>query len=147
VPWLASAIEGLAFVPATVVRLFLLALFDRLTAGWTKRVALVAAMLVVLGARRARGRQGRRAFARAGVIEGAVSFASLRVLFATTCDRARFVATGIVVDAAPRPRSRTPTGWLSFAITAVVTLSSRGEWPWYDRSVRSMHARRTRRAV
>jgi len=125
VPWLASAIEGLAFVPATVVAIFLLALFDRLTAGWTKRVALVAAVLVVLGAAigLASGKDVVHSLAQ-GVVEGAVAFAFAWLLLRYDLRTVpAFVATGIVIEAARDAfRDGSADGWLACAITTLVVL-------------------------
>jgi len=125
VPWIGSFIAGLAFVPATVVTLYLLSVFDRMTAGWSRRVALVAALLVVLGAAVgvAAGKEIWLSLAH-GVIEGAVTFAFAWLLLRYDLRTVpAFVATGIVLDALHDAlASATATGWLSFAITTIVVL-------------------------
>jgi Type II CAAX prenyl endopeptidase Rce1-like len=126
VPWLGSAIAGLALVPATAVTLFLLAVFDRMTAGWTKRVPLVAAMLVLLGAAVgiAAGKELVPSLAQ-GVIQGAVAFAfAWLVLRYDLRTVPAFVATGIALDTLQDAmRDGTPAGWLAFAITTVVAVA------------------------
>jgi hypothetical protein len=126
VPWLASAVGGLALVPATAVMLFLLSVFDRVTAGWTRRVALVAALLVALGAAvgLAAGKEVLPSLA-TGAIQGAVSFAFAWLLLRYDLRTVpAFVATGIVLDAAHDALvASTPSGWVSFAIAAAVTLA------------------------
>ena len=122
-PWLAGAISGLAFVPATAVTLFLLAVFDRLTAGWTRRVAVVAAMLVVLGAAvgLAAGKDLVPSLA-AGVLQGAVAFAFAWLLLRYDLRTvAGFVATGIVLEAAHDAMLEgTAGGWIACATTVLV---------------------------
>jgi hypothetical protein len=77
-----------SLVPALAVTLFLLAVIDRGTAGWTRRVPLAAVVLVVFGVAVAllSGLEVVEALRR-GVVEGlvAVAFAWLRC--ATTSDR------------------------------------------------------------
>jgi hypothetical protein len=124
-PWLGSVISGLAFVPATVVTLFLLSVFDRITAGWTRRVALVAAMLVVLGA--AVGVLAGKEIVPSvvqGVIQGAVAFAFAWLLLRYDLRTVpAFVAAGMVLDAVQDAlRDSTAAGWLACAITSVVVL-------------------------
>jgi hypothetical protein len=124
-PWVASAVAGLAFVPATAVTLFLLSIFDRLTVGWTKRVPLVATMLVALGAAvgLATGKDVASSLAQ-GVLQAAVAFAfAWLVLRYDLRTVPAFVATGIVLDALHDAIvDATPAGWLAFAITTAITL-------------------------
>jgi membrane protease YdiL (CAAX protease family) len=124
-PWLGSVIAGLAFVPATVVSLFLLSVFDRITVGWTRRVALVAAMLIVLGAAVGvlAGKEVLPSIAQ-GVIQGAVAFGFAWLLLRYDLRTVpAFVATGVILDALiDAMRDATAAGWLSCAITSVVVL-------------------------
>jgi hypothetical protein len=48
-PWAGALTGGLAFIPAASVTLFLLAVVDRATAGWTRRISLAALFLVLFG--------------------------------------------------------------------------------------------------
>jgi len=122
-PWLASAVTGLAFVPATVVMLFVLAAFDRLTAGWTRRVALAAAIVVVAGAAVAvaAGKDGVQSLVQ-GVIEGAVTFVFIKLLLRYDLRTVPgFVAAGLILDAVQDALvDGTPAGWAACAITSLV---------------------------
>jgi hypothetical protein len=125
VPWLASAIAGLAFVPATVVTVFLLSLFDRLTAGWTRRVALVAGMLVMLGAAvgLAAGKDVVQSLGQ-GIVQGAVAFAFAWLLLRHDLRTVPgFVAAGIILETVRDAlRDGTAAGWGAFAITTLVVV-------------------------
>ena len=122
-PLLAAAITGLALVPATAVTLFLLAVFDRLTAGWTKRVPVIAALLIVLGVAVAlvSGKDVLSAGAR-GAIEGLTTFAFAWLLLRYDLRTVpAFVATGIALEAARGALlDGTPSSWLACAITTAV---------------------------
>lgn len=122
-PWLAAGVSGVAFVPALAVTLFLLSVFDRLTEGWTRRVPLIAAVLVVLGVSVALGSGKDMLTASAqGAIEGLTTFAFAWLLLRYDLRTVpAFVATGLILEAGRGAAlDGTASSWAGFAITAAV---------------------------
>ncbi|MFO1314132.1 MAG: type II CAAX endopeptidase family protein [Burkholderiales bacterium] len=125
-PWIGALTSGLAFVPALAVTLFLLAVVDRATAGWTRRIALAALVLVLIGVALAivSGRDVGHALLQGGV-EGlttlAMAWLVLRFDLRTV---PAFVATGIVLEAAKTATlAGTATAWGIVALAAAVTVA------------------------
>jgi hypothetical protein len=120
-PWVAPVVAGLAFVPALALTGFLLSLFDRLTSGWSRRVVLVAVLLVLLGVAAAiAGGQDLLPALAAGGAQGATMFAVVWLLLRhdLRCVPA-FVATGLVLDAVRATLlAGTTAAWIACALTA-----------------------------
>lgn len=100
-PWFAAVLEALAVVPASALTLFFLALVAQVTSGWTRRLTLVCAVLVVASAVPGvvAGADLVQALAK-GAIEGASTFAfGWLVLRYDLRTVPAFVATGIALAA------------------------------------------------
>jgi hypothetical protein len=125
-PALGAVTAAFAFVPATAVTLFLLAVIDRATVGWTRRIALVAAALVILGVAVAlvAGHDVADAL-RHGVVEGlvalGVAWLVLRYDLATV---PAFVTTGLLLEGAKAAAlAGTSHAWWLFALGAAATVA------------------------
>jgi hypothetical protein len=121
-PFAGAATAGFAVVPALTVTLFLLSVVDRATAGWTRRIAVAALVLVLLGIAFAitAGRDVGHALLQ-GVVEGGAAFAMASLVLRYDLRTVpAFVATGIVLEAL---KSAVLSGhWGLPAVTAVVTV-------------------------
>jgi len=121
-----AIVSGIALVPAAAMTLFLLSVFDRITYGWSRRVGLVALLLVLLGV--AVGIVSGQEIGQAllqGAVQGVTAF-----LFAWLVMRydlravPPFVATGLVLEAVRRASLvATPSAWLMCVVTAVVAIA------------------------
>jgi hypothetical protein len=122
-PWIAAALAGVSVLPAAAVTLFLLSIFDRVTLGWTRRVGVVAALLVLLGMAVAlvSGEDLAHAVVK-GAIEGGTTFAFAWLLLRYDLRTVpAFVATGLVLDAVRAAAlSMTPMAWIACGVTAAV---------------------------
>jgi hypothetical protein len=124
-PAAGAVVSAFAFVPALAVTLFLLAVIDRGTAGWTRRVPLVAIALAMFGVAVAllSGLEFGDALRR-GVVEGlvALAFAWLVLRYNLTSVPA-FVATGLLLDGARSAAlvGSPSAGWL-YALSAATTI-------------------------
>lgn len=122
-PWIGALTSGFAFVPALAVTLFLLAVIDRATAGWARRVPLAALVLVLIGVALAiaAGRDAPHALLQ-GVVEGltALAMAWLVLRYDLRAVPA-FVAAGIVLEAGKSAAlaGTAPAWWLHAAAAAV----------------------------
>jgi hypothetical protein len=125
-PWLGALTSGLAFVPSVAVTLFLLAVLDRATAGWTRRLPLAALALVLCGIALAiaGGRDGGHALFQ-GVVEGLATFAMawlvLRYDLATV---PAFVATGMALQSVKAAAlAATGAGYALCAVTVATVIA------------------------
>ncbi|MBK9117378.1 MAG: CPBP family intramembrane metalloprotease [Betaproteobacteria bacterium] len=125
-PWVGALTAGLAFVPALAVTLFLLAVVDRATVGWTRRIALAALVLVGIGVALAivAGRDAGHALLQGGV-EGLVALAMAWLVLRYDLRAVpAFVATGIVLEAGRTAAlAGTATAWALVALATVVTVA------------------------
>jgi hypothetical protein len=123
-PWLTPILLGAAVVPGVALTLFLLAVFDRVTAGWRRRLALVALVLILISVAVAvlSGQEMWQAVPH-GAIEGATAFAfAWMVLRYDLRAVPAFVATGLVLEAfRSASLAATPAAWMSFGLAAVVS--------------------------
>ena len=113
-----------AGIGALAVGLFLLALLARFTAGWTRRLPLAAALLVVLAT--ASALPGARELAPAvvaGLVGGLTAFAvAMLVLRHDARALPAFIATTIILaDAHGAGLVALPLAWALFATSAAVT--------------------------
>ena len=110
-------------MPAAALTLFLLAVFDRVTAGWRRRLAAVAFALIVISVAVAivAGHELWQAVPH-GAIEGAIAFAfAWMVLRYDLRAVPAFVATGLALEAfRSASLAATPAAWLSFGIAVAV---------------------------
>lgn len=125
-PAAGAVLSAFSLVPALAVTLFLLAVIDRGTAGWTRRIPLAGAVLVLFGVAVAllSGLEVVDALRR-GVVEGlvALAFAWLVLRYDLTTVPA-FVATGLLLEGARNAAlGGTLSGWWLFALGAATTVA------------------------
>ena len=122
-PLISAVLFGTAVIPAAALTLFLLAVFDRVTAGWRRRLAAVAFALIVISVAVAivAGHESWQAVPH-GAIEGAIAFAfAWMVLRYDLRAVPAFVATGLALEAfRSASLAATPAAWLSFGIAVAV---------------------------
>lgn len=125
-PLAAAALGGLSLVPALAVVLFLLAVIDRATGGWTRRRLVAALAIVLFGVASATiaGQTTGHALLE-GVVDGLATFAfAWLVLRYDLRSIPAFVATGQILAAAKGAAlTATTTGWTAFAIGTVVSIA------------------------
>ena len=125
-PWAGALTGGLAFIPAVTVTLFLLAVVDRATAGWTRRISLAALFLMLFGVAVAivSGNELRDALLQ-GIVGGATTLAfAWLVLRYDLRTVPAFVATGLILDGAKTAAvAATAQAWILLAPAAVVTIA------------------------
>ncbi len=124
-PWLRVMFTGLTVIPASALTLFFLALLTQATAGWTRRLALVCAVLVLASAAPGvlAGSDLAQSLAK-GAIEGASTFAFGWLLLRYDLRTVpAFVATGLVLEAV-RGACLAPssTQWLMLALVVGVSI-------------------------
>ena len=125
-PWAGAFVAGLAFVPALAVTLFLLAVVDRATAGWTRRIALAALVLVLIGVALtvATGRDVGHALLQGGVEGLTTLLMAWLVLRYDLRSVPAFVAAGVVLEAAKAAAlAGTAAAWAPVAFAGVVTVA------------------------
>ncbi len=126
-PLLAAAMTGLALVPGVAITLFLLSVFDRATAGWTRRLALVAIALILLSAAASvvSGRDPSLAVLE-GAIEGATTFAFAWLLLRYDLRTVpAFAATGMVLATVREAMlAGTASAWTATAVTTIVVIAA-----------------------
>jgi len=125
-PLAAALIGGLSLVPGVVIALFLLAVLDRATRGWTRHRLVAALGIVMFGVAAATvaGQPGPLAIFE-GVVEGGAAFAfAWLVLRYDLRSVPAFVATGQVLGAAKAAALvGTTAGWIGFAATLAVAVA------------------------
>lgn len=125
-PAAGAVMSAFAFVPALAVTLFLLAVIDRGTVGWTRRIPLVAVALALFGTAAAllSGLEFLDAVRR-GVVEGLVALAfAWLVLRYDLASVPAFVATGLLLDGARNTAlAATPAAWWLYALGAATTIA------------------------
>jgi hypothetical protein len=125
-PWAGALTAGLGFVPAVSVTLFLLAVVDRATAGWSRRISLAAIVLMLFGVATAivSGQELRNALLQ-GIVEGgtALLFAWLVLRYDLRTVPA-FVATGLIVEGVKSASiAGTAEAWVLLAPAVMVTIA------------------------
>ena len=125
-PWAGALTGGLAFIPAATVTLFLLAVVDRATAGWTRRISLAALFLVLFGVAVGivSGNELRDALLQ-GIVGGltTLAFAWLVLRYDLRAVPA-FVATGLILDGAKTAAvAATAQAWILLAPAALATIA------------------------
>jgi len=125
-PWAAAALEGLRAVPAIGVGLFVLHILDRVTAAWTRRSWLAAAVVVALigGLIAARAGEAGAAVAEgivAGLLAAAVVYWVLR--FDARAVPAYLVTVAIAGWAENAALKGTTAGWVYFTIATAVAVA------------------------
>jgi len=125
-PWVAAALEGFGTVSSIGVGLFLLHILDRVTAAWTRRSWLAAAVVVALIAGLVAVKAGEVGSALAegivaGLLAAAVIYCVLRFDARTVPG---FIVTAALVDAAQSAAvAGTSAGWVAFAIATAVSIA------------------------
>ena len=125
-PWAGALTSGLGFVPAVTVTLFLLAVVDRATAGWSRRISLAAVVLMVFGVATAivAGQELGNALLQ-GIVEGATAlvFAWLVLRYDLRTVPA-FVATGLILEGVKSAAiAGTADAWVMLAPATAVTIA------------------------
>ncbi len=125
-PWLGAAIAGVLLLPAIAVTLFLLAIIDRGTVEWTRRIGLAAAVLVLTATAMLLGSgQSPGDAVVQGVAEGllALLFVWAVLRYDLTAVPA-FVATGMLLEALRSAAlGATPAAWVQAAVQAPVVVA------------------------
>jgi hypothetical protein len=124
-PLFNATVAGIALVPAVVATLFLLSVFDRVTRGWSRHVAVVAVYLVLLSTAVSvlSGLDVGQA-AMHGLVEGTTTFLFAWLLLRYDLRTVPpFVAAGLVLDAVRRASlAATPGAWVMCLVTSLVAL-------------------------
>ena len=125
-PWAGALTGGLAFIPAVTVTLFLLAVVDRATSGWTRRIALAALFLMLFGVAVGivSGHELRDALLE-GIVGGATTLAFAWLGCATTCAWCRPSSRRGSFSTARRQRRwpRTHKRWIFLTPSVLVTIA------------------------
>lgn len=125
-PWAVAVVSGLSMVVALTVTLFLLSVLDRATSGWTRRLALAALVLVLVGIAVAivSGQDMPHALLQ-GAIEGLTNFAfAWLVLRYDLRSVPAFVAAGLMLEAVRAATlAGTASAWGSFGFNAAVLIA------------------------
>jgi hypothetical protein len=125
-PWAGALTGGLAFIPAVTVTLFLLAVVDRATSGWTRRIALAALFLMLFGVAVGivSGHELRDALLQ-GIVGGATTLAfAWLVLRYDLRTVPAFVAAGLVLDGAKTAAvAADAQAWILLIPSVLVTIA------------------------
>jgi hypothetical protein len=125
-PWAAALLDGASIVTAFAITLFLLAVVDRATSGWTRRLPLAAAALVLFAVALALAGGGTIAPALLrGALEGLASFGFAWLLLRYDLRSVpAFVAAGLVLGRVKAAGlAATSAAWLGCALTCVVIVA------------------------
>lgn len=121
-PTLAAVLHGFGYLRQVTLAMFVLFVLQRITANWTKRVWLIALLLILVSAIPAFGARDVAGALASGLTTGLIATAVVLWLFRYDArSLPAYVATTMVLDAAVGAAQKgTTSGWVMFAISVVV---------------------------